>query len=104
VKGFCDLTISPILGHSFDAARLDTLRRGMFALRNGAIIVNIWGGVAIVTAALTAGLIICHHMPLMRYMVVMPNPPFSHRVATPQGGGIATVAVAAVISALGDLE
>lgn len=55
-------------------------------------------------AALTALLIVLLHPVLQRYALARPNARSSHRIPTPQGGGIAVlVAVLAVLAAAGIL-
>ncbi len=50
-------------------------------------------GLVVVSAALTAVLIVVLRPLLQRYALAKPNPRSSHAVATPQGAGIAVVAV-----------
>ncbi|MBK3425864.1 glycosyl transferase, partial [Methylobacterium sp. IIF4SW-B5] len=48
-------------------------------------------------AALSAGLIAVLRPLLLRYALARPNARSSHRVPTPQGGGIAVVAAALAV-------
>jgi UDP-N-acetylmuramyl pentapeptide phosphotransferase/UDP-N-acetylglucosamine-1-phosphate transferase len=58
-------------------------------------------GVVVAAAALTAGLILLLKPLLVRFFPARPNARSSHRVATPQGAGIAvTLALAAVCIAI----
>lgn len=56
---------------------------------------------AALAAILCAGLIVLLRPLLVRYALARPNARSSHKVATPQGGGIAVIAATLVVSALG---
>lgn len=53
-----------------------------------------YGGALVAAALLSAGLIRLLHPLLVRYALARPNARSSHRVPTPQGGGIAVIAAA----------
>jgi UDP-N-acetylmuramyl pentapeptide phosphotransferase/UDP-N-acetylglucosamine-1-phosphate transferase len=55
--------------------------------------------VVIAAAAVTAGLIVLLYPLLQRYALARPNARSSHRVPTPQGGGIAVLAAVIVVVA-----
>jgi UDP-N-acetylmuramyl pentapeptide phosphotransferase/UDP-N-acetylglucosamine-1-phosphate transferase len=71
---------------------------------NGAV-VALWAmrGAAIagLSALLCAGLIVLLHPMLQRYALAKPNARSSHRVPTPQGGGIAVMAATLAASGFG---
>jgi UDP-N-acetylmuramyl pentapeptide phosphotransferase/UDP-N-acetylglucosamine-1-phosphate transferase len=55
-------------------------------------------GAPIIAAALSAGLIVLLAPLLRRYALARPNARSSHRVPTPQGGGIAVIASTVVVT------
>jgi UDP-N-acetylmuramyl pentapeptide phosphotransferase/UDP-N-acetylglucosamine-1-phosphate transferase len=55
---------------------------------------GVFGLVLVVAAALSAGLILALRPYLARYAMARPNARSSHKLPTPQGGGIAVVAAA----------
>src|SRR5688572_29056397 len=55
---------------------------------------GVFGLVLVVGAALSAGLILALRPYLARYAMARPNARSSHKLPTPQGGGIAVVAAA----------
>jgi UDP-N-acetylmuramyl pentapeptide phosphotransferase/UDP-N-acetylglucosamine-1-phosphate transferase len=67
------------------------MRHGLTALTALAILMA--------AAALSAALIFALRPWLKRYAVAKPNPRSSHKLPTPQGGGIAVVAATVVVSA-----
>jgi UDP-N-acetylmuramyl pentapeptide phosphotransferase/UDP-N-acetylglucosamine-1-phosphate transferase len=56
--------------------------------------------VVLVSSAICAGLIMTLRPVLMRYALARPNARSSHTVPTPQGGGIAVVTAALLVSAM----
>ncbi|MBB3809794.1 UDP-N-acetylmuramyl pentapeptide phosphotransferase/UDP-N-acetylglucosamine-1-phosphate transferase [Pseudochelatococcus contaminans] len=61
----------------------------------------VFAGVTVVAAALSALLILSLKPLLQRYALARPNARSSHRIPTPQGGGIAVIAAALVCAAAG---
>lgn len=59
------------------------------------------GAVAILAALVCVGLIVVLHPLLYRYALAKPNARSSHRMPTPQGGGIAVMAATIVATAFG---
>jgi UDP-N-acetylmuramyl pentapeptide phosphotransferase/UDP-N-acetylglucosamine-1-phosphate transferase len=59
------------------------------------------GAVAILAALVCVALIVVLHPLLYRYALAKPNARSSHRVPTPQGGGIAVIAATLVASGVG---
>jgi UDP-N-acetylmuramyl pentapeptide phosphotransferase/UDP-N-acetylglucosamine-1-phosphate transferase len=57
--------------------------------------------IAGLSALFCAGLIVLLHPLLQRYALAKPNPRSSHRVPTPQGGGIAVIAATLAASGFG---
>jgi len=62
--------------------------------------VMVASGILIGTALLSAALIVLLKPLLMRYALARPNARSSHRVPTPQGGGIAVVGACLVVAGL----
>jgi UDP-N-acetylmuramyl pentapeptide phosphotransferase/UDP-N-acetylglucosamine-1-phosphate transferase len=58
------------------------------------------GTVILVSALVSAGLIVALRPLLVRYSLARPNARSSHKIPTPQGGGIAVLAAALVVTAL----
>src|SRR5579884_1901168 len=60
-------------------------------------------GVAVIglSALICVGLIVVMHPVLQRYALAKPNARSSHRVPTPQGGGIAVIAATLAASGVG---
>jgi UDP-N-acetylmuramyl pentapeptide phosphotransferase/UDP-N-acetylglucosamine-1-phosphate transferase len=57
--------------------------------------------ILVAAAVLSAALILVFGQWLVRYAVAKPNPRSSHKLPTPQGGGIAVVAATIVVSGVG---
>jgi UDP-N-acetylmuramyl pentapeptide phosphotransferase/UDP-N-acetylglucosamine-1-phosphate transferase len=57
--------------------------------------------VIVVSAALCAGLIVLLRPLLLRYALARPNARSSHKVPTPQGGGIAVLAATLLVATAG---
>ncbi len=56
--------------------------------------------VVVASALISAGLVVLLHPLLVRYALARPNARSSHKVPTPQGGGLAVIAAVLLVSAL----